>query len=170
MGNKDLPDISRRMAEEREESALTERISADETPEEADLRHQFRMRMRGTKAREYLAKGVQVVTDDVITDGEERVIKVVDRNRATMGKKRPDEDAEEIAKYLKVSQKLRKSSMYQVGVVTAEETSANALRPFKAYVKPPETPAPVSPPAKKKMIVVTKGSLLRPDKVEEFEV
>lgn len=123
------------------------------------------------KQRQYLAQGANAVTDTVQTDGENRFIDTVDRHRDEREADRPEDDAAEVAAFLKKGRELRAEAFGQVAKLTAEEAGAIALRPNAPYVPPVATPPPVPvQPPKKKVVVITKGSVFRRDKVEEFEV
>lgn len=169
MKNDNLPDIAGRAARDRDKTGLSAEVNSIENAEEEHIRKQARKGMLEQKQRQYLGHGANAVTDAVQTDGENRIITTIDRHREEREAGRTDEDAAEIAKYLKKGRKLRKKAFDQVSKLIAEEAGAIALRPNAPYVPPAAPLAPVQPPPKKKMILVTKG-FLRPDKVEEFEV
>lgn len=171
MSDKDLPNIIQRVTEQRDKSALTPQVAAIENEREAHLRGEYRAGMIEIKAREFSALAADSVADTVLIDAEQRYVAAVERNRDELDAERAEEDRAEIADFLKDTQKLRGSTFKQVGKVTAEEVAAIALRPYEKY-EPKEAPEPVVPPspAKKKIVVVTKGGLFRSTKVEEFEV
>lgn len=171
MGKNNMPDIAGRAARDRDKTGLSAEVTSIENGEEEHIRKQARKGMLEQKQRQYLGQGANAVTDAVQTDGDNRFINTVDRHREEREASRPEEDADEIAAFLRKGRELRAEAFGQVAKLTAEEAGAIALRPNAPYVPPAAPPpAPVQPPAKKKMIVVTKGGRFRPDKVEEFEV
>ncbi len=169
MKKDNMPDIAGRAARDRDKTGLSAEVTSIENAEEEHIRKQARKGMLEQKQREYLGYGANAVTDAVQTDGENRIIDTIDRHRGERDGDRPDEDAAEIAKYLKKGRKLRAKSFSEVAKLTAEEVGAIAIRPNTPYVPPAAAPPPTQPPAKTKMFVVTKRPF-RGDKVEEFEV
>ncbi len=171
MAKENMPDIAGRAARDRDKTGLSAEVTSVENPEEEHIRKQFRKGMIEQKQRQYLGQGANAVTDAVQTDGENRIIATVYRHSDERAAARSDEDAAEIAKYLKKGRKLRKKAFGEVAKLIAEEAGAIAIRPNAAYVPPAAQPPPQpQPPAKKKVVVVTKGGLFKKDTVEEYEV
>ncbi len=169
-----MPNVTAVVTGQRERNSLSEQVTSIETREEGHLRAEFRKGAITLKAKEYLGKGAQAVTDAMYRDGEHRFVAAVDRNEETLEAERSPAAREKIAKYLAHTEQARAVAFSQVAATIAEEAALVAAREFAPYVAPPPPPPP-SPTApsvapKQKVLVVTKGNLFRPDRIEEIEI